>query len=236
MKLGYIKDKPDPRDLHINRLGLNPAIPTEYSLEAYVVEVLNQMDQDCVANAWAQALRMADGISGVKNPELSSRRFIYYNARKYDGGPIIDQGTQLRSAAAGITKFGRPPETITGYDESSVNAQPEWEAYKQGYDFRGPAGYYRCTSNDDTFLAISNEKPVVGGTQVGQSIEQYTSGIYDPDPNEPKIGGHAMAVVAYTPDYALVVGSWGPSYGINGFVKISYRYLATFSDRWAVHL
>src|ERR1700759_1087166 len=98
-KLGDIPDTPDSRDKHIFALGLNKETPDSYTLEAYIVEILNQIDQDCVANSWAQALRMADGISGVKNPQLASRRYLYYNSRKFDGGPILDIGTQLRSCA-----------------------------------------------------------------------------------------------------------------------------------------
>lgn len=236
-KLGYIKDKPDPRDKRVALLGLPAAIPAAASLRDHVVEVLNQGDtSSCVANSWAQALRIADMVAGVKEPPLPSRQYLYYNARAYDGGPIADQGTQLRSCAQGVIKFGRPPESAWPFVESYINERPPWEAYREGYDFKGPAGYYRVATIAELKQALAASKPVVGGASVGQSIMEYTGGIYDPPADEPSIGGHALTFVGYTPDYIEIVGSWGASYGEQGFMRVSYAWAATFSDLWAVHL
>lgn len=236
-RLGYIPDRPDARDLHISRLGLPVALAASSSLNDHVVEVLDQANtSSCVAHAWAQALRISDMVAGVKAPPLSSREFLYYNARAYDGGPIADQGTELRSCALGVVKFGRPPETTWPFRESYINERPPWEAYREAYDYKGPAGYYRVTTVDEIRQAIAAGKPVVGGASVGESIMNYTGGIYDPDLNETPIGGHALCFTAYDTSSLGIVGSWGPGYGENGFMRVSPRWAATFTDLWAVHL
>lgn len=236
MKLGYIQDSPDARDQHVAKLGLSAAIPAAASLRDHVVEVLDQGDtSSCVAHSWAQALRISDMVAGVKDPPLPSREFLYYNARAFDGGPIEDQGTQLRSCARGVVKFGRPPESAWPFVGSYINERPTWDAYRQGYDFKGPAGYYRVLTVGEIKQALAANKPVVGGASVGQSIMDYTGGIYDPSPSEPSIGGHALTFVGYAPGYLEIVGSWGAGYGEAGFMRVSEAWAATFTDLWAVH-
>lgn len=233
--LGYKRDKPDARDKHFASLGMSAVIPPSASLQDHVVEVLDQRESSsCVAHAWCQALRIADMVAGIKDPPLCSRWFVYYGARKFDGGPIVDEGTQLRSGAQSVVKFGCPTESVWPFDMAQINNQPPWEAFREGYDRKGPAGYYRITSLDQIRQAIAAGKPVVGGTEVGNSIFDYTSGIYDPDPNETKVGGHALAIVAYDAHSFTFVNSWTNTWGESGFCRMSLRFAETFTDLWAV--
>lgn len=235
--LGWVKDRPDARDKHVGSLALAAAIPGTSSLRDHVIEVLDQSTtSECVAHAWAQALRVADMVAGVEAPPLPSRHFIYYNARAFDGGPIVDRGTELRSGARGLTKFGRPPEKAWPFDVRYIDQRPSWEAYREGYDWKGPAGYYRVTTLAELRQAIAAGKPVVGGVYVGNSIFGYESGIYDPDPKEPIVGGHALCFTGYGTGYYEIVGSWGIGYGEAGFMRVSERFASKFSDLWAVHL
>lgn len=235
MKLGWLPDKPDARDKHVRRLQLPAAIPASASMREMVVEILDQGNtSSCVAHAWAQALRIADMVSGVKDPPLPSREYLYWNARAYDGGAIEDQGTQLRSCAQGVVKFGRPAESVWPFNEAAINERPSWEAYRQGYDARGPAGYYRVSTVQELCQALAANKPVVGGASVGNSIFDYTGGVYDPSPNESSVGGHALAFVGFSPTYIEIAGSWGTGYGERGFMRVSYAWAGTFTDMWAV--
>jgi len=237
-RLGYIRDAHDPRDQHLAKLGLSAAIPASFSLRDHVVEVLDQLDtSSCVAHSWAQALRIADKVAGIASPQLSSREYLYYNARAYDGGAILDEGTQLRSCARGLTKFGRPPESAWPFDAKRINDRPSWEAYREGYDHKGPAGYYRVTTLAEIKQALAASKPVVGGTSVGNSIfDAPAGGIYDPDPNEESVGGHALTVVGYDSASFTICNSWGTSWADGGFFRVSPRFMASFTDLWAVHL
>lgn len=238
MRLGYIRDRPDARDEPLARLSLRTSVPSSFTLRPFVTSVLDQGDtSSCVAHSWAQALRIADRIAGESAPVLCSREFLYWNSRAYDGGAIVDQGTQLRSCARGLVKFGRPPETVWPFDLARINERPDWSAYRLAYKFKGPAGYYRITTLAEIRQALAASKPVVGGVGVGDSIFQARgSAIYDPAPGEPSIGGHAMTIVGYDADSFTICNSWGTGWGDRGFVRMAPRFVQRFTDLWAVHV
>jgi C1A family cysteine protease len=234
---GYIKDAPDPRDQHFAKLGIGAAPPSSASLRSHVVEVLDQLGtSSCCANAWAQALRIADGLAGVKSPQLSSREFLYYGARKYDGGDVVDMGTQLRSVAKAIVKFGRPPESAWPFVESKINDQPSWEAFREAFDHKGPAGYHRVATLTELKQAIAAGHAVVGGVQIGQSFENYTGGIYSAPHGEGSLGGHALCFVGYDEKSFEIVNSWNTIWGDRGFVRVAPTFAAAFTDLWSVSL
>lgn len=235
--LGYVPDAPDARDHGLAKLGLSVAIPTAFSLRDLVGDILDQGDTSkCVAHSFALAIRIADRVAGVKAPQLSSRDFLYYNSLAFDGGGFVDQGTQLRSCAKGLSKFGRPPESVWPFKHDPLVERPSWETYRQAFDHKGPSAYLRVSGLTEIKQALAASKPVVGGTSVGNSIYDYTSGVYDPEPNEAKIGGHALTVVGYDASTFTIANSWGASYGDRGFMRVSARFMATFTDLWAIHL
>lgn len=234
--LGWVPDRRDERDHRLSRLGLSATIPKQFSLRGDVVEVLDQgQTSSCVAHAFAQALRISAKVAGELSPQLPSREFLYFNARAFDGQPITDDGTQLRSCARGLVKFGLPPEAVWPFRASYINERPPWEAYREAYDYKGPDAYLRVVGLDEIRQALAASKPVVGGTSVGNSIFDYTGGIYDPSPDEPSVGGHALCIVGYDAESFTIVNSWGISYGEAGFLRVSPAFMATFTDLWCTH-
>jgi C1A family cysteine protease len=235
--LGYIPDAPDARDQHFAKLGIGAAPPSSASLRTHVVEVLDQLStSSCCANAWAQALRIADSVAGVKIPQLSSREYLYYGARKYDGGDIVDMGTQLRSVAKAVVKFGRPPESAWPFVEAKINDQPSWEAFREGFDHKGPAGYHRVSTLTEIKQAIAAGHAVVGGVQIGQSFEDYTGGIYAQPAHEPSLGGHALTFTGYDEQSFEIVNSWNTTWGDRGFIRVAPSFAFLFTDLWSVSL
>lgn len=236
-KLGYKPDVPDARDQHFAKLGIGAAPPSSASLRSHVVEVLDQLGtSSCCANAWAQALRIADSVAGVKSPQLSSREFLYYGARKYDNdGEIVDMGTQLRSVAKAVVKFGRPPESAWPFVEARINEQPPWEAFREAFDHKGPAGYHRVTTLTEIKQAIAAGHAVVGGVQIGQSFEDYAGGIYSAPKGEDSLGGHALCFTSYDEHSFEIVNSWG-MWGDRGFIRVAPSFASAFTDLWCVGL
>ncbi len=236
-RYGYIKDAPDPRDEHFAKLGIGAAPPISASLRNHVLDVLDQLGtSSCCANAWAQALRIADSISGVKTPQLSSREFLYFGARKYDGGDIVDMGTQLRSVAKAVVKVGRPPESAWPFVEARINDQPPWEAFREAFDHKGPAGYHRVSTLTEIKQAIAAGHAVVGGVDIGQSFEDYSGGIYSAPSGEASLGGHALCFVGYDEHSFTIVNSWNLTWGEHGFARVAPSFASAFTDLWCVSL
>lgn len=234
---GYVPDVPDARDLHFASRGIGASPPSSASLRAHVIDVLDQGGtSSCCANAWAQALRIADHAAGIKSPQLSSREFLYFGARKYDGGDIWDSGTQLRSVAKAVVKFGRPPESAWPFVESKINEQPSWEAFREAFDHRGPAAYHRVSTLTEIKQSIAAGHAVVGGVQIGQSFENYTGGIYSAPHSEGSLGGHALCFVSYDETSFEIVNSWNTTWGDRGFVRVAPTFAAAFTDLWSVAL
>lgn len=177
-------------------------------------------------------------VAGAKEPALGSRLFYYFGARKADGGPVEDQGTQLRSVAKTVIKFGRPPESVWPFDPRYVNEQPPWEAFREAFDARGPAQYHRVSTLTEIKQAIAAGHAVVGGTSVGNSIfNAGDGGIYSPDPAEPSVGGHALCVTGFDSESFEIVNSWGASWGSQGgFFHCSPAFMSGFTDLWCVSL
>ena len=242
-QLGYIPDPVDGRDFPAEeRLGaLTP--PPSASLRSLVVEVLDQTNQDCVANAGFQAVRMRQLAQQVNAPAppLGSRRFGYYFSRKIDGAEARDEGTYIRSFFKALTKLGFPPESAWAYDHP-FDRMPATAAVRSAFDQKTTA-YRRIFSMEsarivDIKRAIAAGYPVVFGTDV--SVE-FASNDLGEGPLAPPIGariagGHAMTAVGYNGDAFEVVNSWGTGWGASGYCTFSADYLAWpgTRDLWIV--
>jgi hypothetical protein len=124
-QLGYRPDPQDDRDFKLAALRLPVGTPAIATLEPFIVDVLDQLNTNsCVANAWAQALRIAARVNGEPSPALCSRRYLYSNARAFHDEAHIDGGTFLRTCGSGVIKFGAPPEAACPFDVPRINERP----------------------------------------------------------------------------------------------------------------
>ena len=104
-------------------------------------------------------------------------------------------------------------------------------------DASGSYEKYKCESKSNMLgdaNAIKNGVMQVGSAETGfyvyQDFLSYKSGIYKHDPstgNNP-LGGHAVRIMGWGQDpdtkekYWTVANSWGPSWGMDGYFKISF--------------
>lgn len=76
-----------------------------------------------------------------------------------------------------------------------------------------------------TINSLDANRPVVIGMMLTPSFDRIGStGLWRPLSTEPYTGGHAMCVVGYDNINRRfeILNSWGPSFGDNGFVYVSY--------------
>ncbi|CAB3399449.1 unnamed protein product [Caenorhabditis bovis] len=89
---------------------------------------------------------------------------------------------------------------------------------------------YEILSRDEEQIAdwVATRGPVTFGMKVVKPLFHYSSGIFDPDPimcEEQSMGSHALLIVGYGEEngkpYWNVKNSWGPRWGLNGYLKLA---------------
>jgi len=191
--------------------------------------ILNQGSiGSCVANAFAMNIACQ-----TFNRNVISRLMVYALARIYDNTPLSDDaGTEVRSAAASIAKYGVCPERIYNYTTSNYSTLPPLVAFKSSNLFT--SFVYTFVKQDlKSIQACLNtyKVPIIFGFFVYNAFLSSSvtkTGIVPmPLPNEKPIGGHCMNIVGYDDAKKLFIcaNSWGNLWGDKGYCYIPYDYL-----------
>lgn len=176
--------------------------------------------------AWRRAKLSAD------KPVSVSPRMLYQLARQYDEWPGEDyDGSSCRGAMKGWHRHGVCNAQLWPY----ANARGQFVKPKTGWEedaaTRPLGAYYRVdkASIADMQAAIFE----VGAIYVSADVHEGWA--IDPAKSPPLIpcqkkatGGHAFALVGYTPEGFIVQNSWGPEWGCKGFAILGY-------EDWVLH-
>lgn len=205
----------------------------QYILPEYT-DISYQQLSDCVANATADAFEIVKGLADKTKVQQFSRRFIYWNAREYSNDQSKDKGSYIHLAFESLKRIGACSESTLPYDSNEVFVRPPIQAYREA-DSNHIDSYFQITSEDDdrvndVCLAITNNHPVVFGTQVGQDLMNYTGNDAVFEYPSSSVGGHALCIVGFRTEANgkksfFVRNSWGNSWGLNGHFWMSQDYL-----------
>lgn len=238
--LGWLPQPTDYRDYPANLLGVSStdAVPAEVSLKPHITRVLDQgPTQACVAHALAHAIDLLETRAGLKYVPIS-RRFVYFNARRFHETPVVDAGTYIRTAAKGLKLLGAPDEDLYKWKTGpiAINRRPGWAPYMQAHARRN-GGYYHVFSKGEERLgeiraALAAGHPVVFGTRIAVDFLKNDGPeiIECPAQGVDLLGGHAMVLIGYCEDDAAgpvfeVVNSWGTSWRAGGYAYLTAKYL-----------
>jgi len=152
---------------------------------------------------------------------------------------IERDGTSIKTALDIARKFGVVPESILPFDPGILYQGEENTFYAIAAQ-RRIASYI----NLDTNLAkwrewIALKGPIVTRIDVDVTWDDATQTKGKLDRYKPNTarGGHAIALVGYTPDRFIVRNSWGTSWGDRGFAYASDQYAgAGFTEAYGVVL
>jgi C1A family cysteine protease len=208
-------------------LGKVPYGLDEYSLEKFIPKVDGQMvvlnqgaTSSCVAHAFVAAIHIAETRAGLPYVPCS-RLFAYYNSRKEEGASVItDDGTFLRTCAAGLRHFGLPDEKEWPFSEFTfkVNRRPSYTAYRIAQP-RANGQYAKIYQTGVERIAAIKQAIFAGhavtfGTLVSESfLDNYGDTFIVDDKLSPIAGGHAMCIIGWKRDaggtWLRVLNSWG---------------------------
>ena len=192
-------------------------------------------------------LAMKDAASGGFDfstaPKLVSPWMLYDNARMYDEWEGEDySGSSCRGAMKGWHKHGACDDTFW-FRERERYVRP-LDGWQQDAAARPLGAYFRVDvrSIADMQAAIREVRAVFcsGRVHEGWNIDPGGAGVDVAGLALPRIvqkgdvtGGHAFALVGYTPDGFIVQNSWGPKWGLDGFGLLPYEdWAENAHDAW----
>lgn len=171
-----------------------------------------------------------------------SPRMLYHMARVYDKWPGEDyEGSSCRGAMKGWHRHGVCSEKLWPYRAkgrvSFVKPKPGWQ---QDAATRPLGAYYRI--NKDAIADMQAAIHEVGAIYVSAVVHE--GWFLKKHSKLPLIkmvssetGGHAFAMVGYTPEGFIVQNSWGPDWGYHGFAIMSYQdWVQHGTDAWVAVL
>ena len=214
----------------------NP-LPEAANLQKFAPTVGDQGHQgSCVAWSSAYAARTIEEAarSGADPNSLRFSPAFLYNQIGLENC----DGSYIERAMEFMTKSGSVPYDQFPYSDQDCSKQPDQQLLEQARQYK-MRGFNRLTPGDRNNAIdlhaikenIAQGAPVVIGMQVGGSYMQPMLGkdLWTPSDEDRSLigfGGHAQCVVGYDDrKYGgafLLMNSWGPQWGNNGFAWVRY--------------
>ena len=214
----------------------NP-LPEAVNLQKFAPGVGDQGHQgSCVA--WSSAY-------GARTIAEAARTGEDPNSLKFSPSFLYNQiglqncdGSYIERAMEFMTNSGSVPYADFPYTDQDCSKQPDQQLVEEARQHR-MRGFNRLTPGDRNNVIdlraikenLSQGAPVVIGMMVGGSYMQPMMGqdVWNPTGEDRDLmgfGGHAQCVVGYDDrKYGgafLIMNSWGPSWGNNGFAWVRY--------------
>jgi hypothetical protein len=238
---------------HADQAGLLEArrvrIPAAKDLRAQWWKIGNQGGSgSCVGWATADSVLRWHFVKSrrLKQTERLSPRFTWMASKETD--QFVSQpttfievaGTSLKSALDVARKYGSVREQVLPFSGKLFSGEEE-SFYARAAQFK-IASYFNLTLKRPSDIQewrrwIATKGPIL--TRLGVDRTWYAAG--DTDGNldtyrrETAGGGHAVALVGYTPDRFVVRNSWGTGWGDGGFAYASLAYAQdAFTEAYGV--
>lgn len=191
----------------------------------------------CTANAICFVKMYLDHVENVQAGGYFhhlSRLYLYWHERELEGTVNEDSGAYIRDGFKVLQKRGCCGESFYPYDHNFADT-PTADA-EENAAMHKISGYYRVYLPQLKHV-LAEGYPVVIGIDVYESFESAEvarTGIVNvPKTSEKLLGGHAVAVVGYTPYYVICRNSWGEEWGDKGYFYLPWAYFDNYvSDMW----
>jgi hypothetical protein len=183
----------------------------------------------------------------LKQNEQLSPRFTWMASKETDqfhSAPttfIEVAGTSVKSALDVARKYGAVREKILPFASGTLFTGEEQAFYASAARFK-IASYFNLSLRSPSDIEewrrwIADNGPIVTRLNVDRTWQRAgdTGGNLDTYKRETAGGGHAVALVGYTPDRFIVRNSWGTGWGDRGFGYASLAYAQdAFTEAYGV--
>ena len=224
------------------------ALPSSKDLREPWWKINDQKDTgSCVGWATADSVIRWHFVKAGKLPkdQLLSPRFIWMAAKESDEfvtqpTTFIElEGTSPKAALDIARKFGAVRDSILPFSSGRLYADEAKTFYAIAARLKITSYFNlgRSLGNWRTWLATKG--PILTALNVDATWDnaKKTRGKLDKYQPDTTRGGHAVALVGYTPDRFIVRNSWGTSWGDQGFGYASLSYAqAAFTEAYGITL
>jgi len=204
----------------------------------------------CTGFSLATVIHGLQAKASGEDPSRVSPLMLYAMARRYDEfpGSSEDSGSSLRGGMKGWYKHGAcgekfwPTTSTATIPKPNSNPTKDW---RREASLRPLGAYYRVEARSVTDMQVAlNETGVLYASaqcHPGWDKPKGPSGPLKlsliPYPTKGPMGGHAFAIVGYTPDGFIVHNSWGEEWGTGGRAILMYEdWLENAMDCWVAQL
>ncbi|MGA2504186.1 MAG: C1 family peptidase [Anaerolineales bacterium] len=245
---GWLKDKPDPRDVSFAPPPeVIAAKRDEVDLRAKCPPIYDQKRLGyCFSFATLSVVefdRMAQGLPDFQ----SSALFLGYNVHVMEHTVGEDAGGSIRDSIKSLARMGDCQSAQWPYDVEKYSIKPPKRCYRSALKYKIVAyhriGNDRINPIDLMEACLSLGKIIVFGIKVFPSfpMKTKTGAIPMPQPGEMDEGGHAINLVGYkhSAKFGRIRNEWNTTWGDAGYGTIPYDYLedpALSSDFWTITL
>ncbi len=202
----------------------------------------------CVGWAAADSVLRWHFVSAgrIANDETLSPRFIWMAAKETDAyysRPttfIETDGTSLKAALDIARKYGAVKDSLLPFHSGRLYPREAATFYAIASQLK-ISSYYNLRRNLDRWKDwLANHGPILTRLDVDATWDNalQTNGRLDQYLPNTRRGGHAVALVGYTPEHFIVRNSWGTAtWGDQGYGYASYGYAAdAFTEAYGVNL
>lgn len=225
-----------------------PPIPASKDLRASWWRIADQgTTGSCVGWATADSVLRWHFVKEKRLPEnaLLSPRFIWMAAKETD--PFLTrpttfletEGTSLKTALDIARKFGVVRDITLPFASGKLYPK-EAKTFYAIAALRKIGAYFNLDVNLSNWRSwLATKGPILTRLDVDATWDEATAnrGRLEEYKPQTKRGGHAVAIVGYTPDGFIVRNSWGTRWGDKGFAYASLAYAQeAFTEAYGVEV